>query len=190
VVDSGGHHAGAVRKFAQVRAHRRVWAIFGSKDQDNVPIWPKKPTRSKKKGVVYRVGVNEGKTKAYGRLRLNTPGPGFVHFSMERGEGYFKQLTAERRRTRYRKGRPYHYWHKAAHARNEAWDLLVYAYAALHALYSLGQRFDQVKARNEAWATQLETGQKPRPRRVDGPEKEGRTKRSGYLKSRRSHWRR
>jgi phage terminase large subunit GpA-like protein len=53
-----------------------------------------------------------------------------VHFSDRLQDDFFKQLTAEKKVTRYHKGFPRSEYQKASHARNEALDCLVYAIAA------------------------------------------------------------
>jgi phage terminase large subunit GpA-like protein len=50
-------------------------------------------------------------------------------------EGYFEQLTAEKKVTKYVKGFAVHEWVKKSGARNEALDTFVYALAAMQSLY-------------------------------------------------------
>jgi len=195
-VDSG-YLTTRVYDFCKARAHRNVWAIKGDKT-DSKPVWPKKPSRNKKgKGNVhYMVCVNEAKWIVYRRLRRQTPGPGYIHFPEALDEGYFAQLTSERRRTKYIKGRAVHYWWKPDHVRNEALDLMVYNVAALHALYSLGRTLKQMSRRLEAWVEKMSTGQSTQPRRRrpgDPPPhiakpKRTKRKRSGYLSRGRDKW--
>lgn len=67
----------------------------------------------------------------YGRLRLDAPGPGYVHVPRAFASGdEFEQMTCERLITRYVKGHPKLEWHKPAGKRNEAGDCFKYAYAA------------------------------------------------------------
>ena len=62
---------------------------------------------------------------------------------------YFKQLTAEKMRTRYSFGQPYYVFEKDNNAvRNEAIDVRVYSFAALHSLgrilwHKLKEPFDE-----------------------------------------------
>jgi phage terminase large subunit GpA-like protein len=76
------------------------------------------------------IGVDEAKTLLMRRLKLLQPGPGYCHFSIDRDEEYFSQITAEQRVVRYKKGRAYYEWVKTR-PRNEALDCRVYAHAAL-----------------------------------------------------------
>ncbi len=89
--------------------------------------------RKNRSGVqVEPLGVDQGKALLYARLKLTTPGPGFIHFP--RGpacdDEYFAQLAAEKLVTRFRGQRPYQEWVQTR-ARNEALDCLVYALAAM-----------------------------------------------------------
>ena len=181
-VDSGGHHASAVRTFAKQRAGRNVWAIVGSRTSTD-PIWPKKPKKTKV-GLFYRVGVGEAKWKVYRRLRIPEAGAGYVHFSDSLDGAWFEQLTVEKRRTRYVKGRPVHYWWKPDHARNEAFDLMVYNVAALHGLYLGGRNLEQAAKR----AASASTKKRPKAKVADIRPKYSeqaarrRPKRGGYLR--------
>lgn len=77
------------------------------------------------------LGVDQGKAILYARLKLLTPGPGYIHFP--RGQAcddeYFSQLAAEKLVTKIRGHRPHQEWVRVR-ARNEALDCLVYALAA------------------------------------------------------------
>jgi phage terminase large subunit GpA-like protein len=133
-IDTGGHHGAMVYSFCRSRRMRRVFAIKGV--QGPKPIWPKRASRSRSNEAVFAIGVDTAKDAIYGRLRIQKPGPGYVHFPADDGFGddYFAQLTVERVLTRYRQGRPYRVWDCPKGRRNEALDTFVYALAALKAL--------------------------------------------------------
>lgn len=76
------------------------------------------------------VGVDEAKTLLYTRLKIQKPGPGYCHFPKSRDTEFFEQLTGEKQRTRYVKGRPVREWVKTR-PRNEAMDNRNYALAAV-----------------------------------------------------------
>lgn len=137
-IDSG-HHTATVYDFCRTRLARRIWAIKGRAGA-GVPAWPRRPSRPKRGNVqLFIVGVDTLKDALAARLKIDEPGAGFVHFSVDRDEGYFEQLTAERAVTRYRMGRPERVWMlQKADARNEALDTFVYAHAALHGLAAAG----------------------------------------------------
>jgi phage terminase large subunit GpA-like protein len=89
------------------------------------------------------IGVDAAKDALFARLRLNEPGPGVLHFPMERDAEFFRQLTAERVVTRFERGRPIRLWQPRREGeRNEALDTTVYAMAALHGLISMGLRLN------------------------------------------------
>lgn len=132
-VDSGGHHTAQVYAFCQPRIGRRIFAIKGA--AGNKPIWPKKAGLSRKHGgQVWSIGVDAAKDAIYARLRIATPGPGYLHIPADYDEAWAKMLTAEKVRTRYSRGHPVREWIKPEGARNEALDCRVYAMAALHSL--------------------------------------------------------
>lgn len=140
-VDSGGHHTHEVYQFCRANKHLNVFAVKGS-SQSGRPILGK-PTlvdinhrgeRIKKGATLWLVGGDTAKSLIYGRLKVEEPGPGYMHFSHELPAEYYDQLTAERLVTRYVKGRPRLEWLKPAGKRNEALDLEVYAIVAAHKL--------------------------------------------------------
>ena len=95
----------------------------------------KTDTSNRQRGVkVWSLGDPVIKGELYRWLRLPKPEPGslyppgFCHFPMYR-EGYFQQLTAERRSVKLVKGFPRAVWEKDPGARNEALDARVYARA-------------------------------------------------------------
>jgi phage terminase large subunit GpA-like protein len=77
-----------------------------------VPLWP--------------VGSDTVKGVLSARLREE----GFIHFPAGLDTSYYEQLASERMVVKFRSGVPFHTWIKTAGARNEAWDCMVYAYAA------------------------------------------------------------
>jgi len=90
-------------------------------------------------------------------------GPRYCHFRQDMDDEYFKQLTGEKRVTRYHKGFPKKEWVKNR-VRNEALDVRVYAMAALAILNinmdSHTRRFYDKVRENEA---------KARPKVVERP---------------------
>ncbi len=84
----------------------------------------------------------------YRRLKIGTPGAGYLHFSREFcDEEYFRQLTAEQLKRKQVRGYSIRYWEKAPGVRNEALDLEVYAYAAF---LRLSERPDEFLAAQRA----------------------------------------
>jgi phage terminase large subunit GpA-like protein len=131
-IDSGGHHTQAVYNFCNKRLGRHVYAIKGM--QGPRPMWPPRAGQSRKfKGSkVWIIGVDSAKDAIYARLRMTEPGPGYCHFPVSYDETFFRQLTAEKVRTKFVKGFPRREWFKAEGVRNEALDRRVYAFCALY----------------------------------------------------------
>ncbi len=136
-IDSGGHHTQAVYGYARAHQAERVLAVKGASVKGKPIIG--KPSDVNfdwrgvkvKKGVkVWQIGTDNAKAEIYGRLRLETPGPGYVHLSKHLPGDEFEQITAERLVTRYMKGRPVLEWVLPPGKRNEGLDCAVYALAA------------------------------------------------------------
>lgn len=148
-VDTGGHHTQRAYEFCRGKSSRRIWPIKGRAGRH--PIWPRRPSRNNKGKVpLFLIGVDAAKDTIVKRLpKMGQPGPGSPHYPMDFDAEFFEQLTAERRRTKYRAGQPILYWWKPDGARNEALDLSVYAYAALQGLIAMGLRLN-LRARQVA----------------------------------------
>ncbi len=135
-VDTGGHHTQTAYRFCRER-HRRatddggrqyVFAIKGMAGKR--PIWPERSKNQRGGVALYAIGVDTAKEVVTDRLRIETPGPGYCHFPLERSVEWFDQLTAEQVVTRFHKGFPKREWVKRK-PRNEAFDCRVYAHSAL-----------------------------------------------------------
>jgi terminase, large subunit len=129
-IDSGGHHASQVLNFCKSRWHRRVYACKGASGAR--PVWPVRVSKTRSHERVFIIGVDTAKEDLYSRLRINKPGPGYIHFPIAAAfdQEYFNQLTSEQIQTRKKMGRPYRVWILPPNRRNEALDCFVLAYAA------------------------------------------------------------
>lgn len=133
-IDSAGHRTTQVYDFVHPRQGRRVFAIIGR--DGAIPVVsrpsPRRWGRDKRKVPLYTVGVDAIKALWMSRLKLEQPGPGYVHLPMDDwcDAEFVDQLTSERLVTHFVKGVPAQSWRKMR-ARNEALDLAVYSYAAL-----------------------------------------------------------
>lgn len=141
-IDSGGHFTSEVYAYCRERRKKGVFALKGQSQRNKPPIGKPSKVDINYKGQVLKnsaelfpVGVDTIKSTLFGRLKHNETGPGYIHFHNEAGQEYFKQLTAERQVVRYVKGFAIREWKKKPGDRNEALDVLVYAYAALNFLY-------------------------------------------------------
>ncbi len=133
-IDSGGHYTDAVYNFVRDKSRRRVWAIKGQAGEGK-PVWPKLASKNNKGRIaLFNIGVDSAKDIIYGRLKIETPGPGYCHFPTDRDGAYFEQLTSETVVTRYVKGFPVRSWVPKPNTRQEALDCRVYAFAALRSM--------------------------------------------------------
>ncbi len=135
-----GYRDKAVLNFCAPRIGRGVYPCKGIRREGLAipPLLPAKPNKNNKKRIPHwPVGVTIGKSTIYDRVTLEVPGPRTMHFCTEGGfdEGYFKELTAEVRQTKFQFGKPYFVYVKPHNAvKNEALDLNVYNLAALNSM--------------------------------------------------------
>lgn len=158
-----GYAMDRVLAFTGPRASRGVFACKGINRVGTQvpPLVPSRPSRNNRARVPFwPVGVTVAKHAIYSRLVMLPGGARTIHFPTAlRADGseedfgfnseYFKQLTAEKMRTRYSFGQPYFVFDKDNNAvRNEAIDVRVYSFAALHSLgrilwHKLKEPFEQ-----------------------------------------------
>ena len=148
VVDSGdGNKTNEVYAFARDNRRRHILAgkgMGGARPPIGAPTKQDINIRGQKikRGVaLYPIGVDTIKSTVYGRLkRAEKDGPGVVHFPLALPAEYYKQLTAEKQKTKMVNGYPKKMWVKADGDRNEALDTFNYAYAGLHYCYTRHNR--------------------------------------------------
>ena len=128
-IDTGGHYTSQTYEFVKSSDPMSVFAIKGSSTPGS-PI-SGKPNVQKNGVNLYLIGTDTVKNLLFSRLLIEEPGPGYVHFSMNLDEEYFKQLTAEKRKPKFHRGFKKYEWIKTR-KRNEALDLMVYNIAALN----------------------------------------------------------
>jgi phage terminase large subunit GpA-like protein len=102
------------------------------------PILPGRPSKNNKQKLPFwPVGVTEAKKTIYARLGMEPGGPRTMHYPLGRGfdSEYYKQLTIEKAKTRFKNGRPYKIFEPpSTSSKNEAIDLSVYSLAAVLSL--------------------------------------------------------
>lgn len=138
-IDSGGHFTHQVYAFCRTRANRNIFAIKGE-SKPGMPIKGKSSRQDIKStgkviknGVkLWMVGTDTAKDLIYSRLQIEQPGPGYIHFSNELPEEFYKQLTAEVRVLMRTASGDQYRWIKRG--RNEVLDCVVYALFSAHAL--------------------------------------------------------
>ena len=138
-VDSGGLHTNQVYAFTKPRQSRRVFAIKGASVQGK-PIVNRPSYVGKNKAVLYTLGVDTAKEAIFNRLAAE-PEDSTLHFCSDLDEEYFKQLTSEKRITKWVRGKKQLVW-KQIGKRNEALDTLVYNFGAI---YILNPNFDVIE---------------------------------------------
>ena len=152
-IDEGGHHTEDMRAFCrdQQLEGRHVFPVAGSKFFNAPKLGKPKKVEFTWRGVEVpggmlqrHVGTQAIKHLIDGRLKLGKPGGGYYHFPLGFTADYYAQLRAEETRwLRDSKGRKELWFLNPKGARNEAWDLEVYNYAAF--LYCMqGRHADNV----------------------------------------------
>jgi len=157
-----GYRTQTVYAYCRPRGHRHIIPVKGQSQAGKTILG--RPTKQDfdhagqkiPSGVdLWPIGSDTAKEKIYGRLKISTPGPGCMHFPLGLPDDYYKQLTAERRVSKYHRGYLKHVWEKDAGERNEALDLEVYNYAA--AIYAGVTRanWDKIEAALRATGSDL-----------------------------------
>jgi phage terminase large subunit GpA-like protein len=133
-VDSGdGEWTQRVYNFCFPRTSRRIMAIKGL--GGGRPDIQASKSKMKGGGRLWIVGVDNVKTTLFSRLQRGQ----MIHFSHSLESVYYEQLASERRTVRYRKGQPIRRFERiSGRVRAEAWDCLVYAFAARAAIPHFG----------------------------------------------------
>jgi phage terminase large subunit GpA-like protein len=126
-IDAGFSPA-EVTAFTRHRHGQRVFASKGLSNGWGRAIWPRKASWDKNKHAIYGISSDEAKTFTANRLRIDAPGPGYLHFPVGRAREWYEQLVAEK--LIVQKGQ--RKWVNPTRARNEATDCRALAVAALH----------------------------------------------------------
>lgn len=165
VVDSGGAHTEQVYRYTKARTGKRVYPIKGGSIGGRPLV--ERPSRHNRYNVpLFVLCVDTGKDLVFSRLRISSPGPGYVHLPDWVDEEYLAQLTAEKAIRKYVKGRgAVREWIKLRE-RNEGLDLEVYAIAALHIL---GQAFIRSLAERAAKLAAPTLGLEAPPKPAERP---------------------
>lgn len=131
-VDSGDQ-ADAVYDYVQPRQAERVFALKGS-DYLSRPGLVMEGSTKRSHLKLYRVATFAAKERLVSRLRLEQPGPGYLHLPSWVPDQYLDQMTSEKKLTRKdpRRGTVTVVW--VVTGRNEAFDLEVYCLGLLFVL--------------------------------------------------------
>lgn len=139
-IDSGGHHTEMTYRFCQPRAARNIWAIKGSSwSKRGDPVWPVPKSRTTRDWGFkpYMIAVDSAKDHLRNILLTEEHGPGFFHIPEQRSDSWLDQLVAEQAIFEKRAGATVRKWRLPHGRANEAFDTLVYAYAALCGLKAI-----------------------------------------------------
>lgn len=165
-VDTGGHHTKEAYRF--VEKHRgEAFALKGSSEAGAPEIPKREPKKHKSFRLrLYQLGTIALKDTIFARVKLEEPGPGFMHFPRRDGydHDYFEGLTSEVKKPKYkpRSHVQVGYSYEKTRDRNEPLDLEVYNLATL--LLWLQKRKATLERLTEAWAQIIERAKvKPLP---------------------------
>lgn len=171
-IDAMGHRTERVYKWVKSRQERKIYAIRGSSHPGD-PLVGRPSKKNVAKILLFSIGTDTAKDMIYARLRLEEPGPGYIHFRecLAIDEEYFKQLTAEKVSIRYKMGKPYREWTIKQGQRNEALDTFVYATAALDLLNPNFKKIaENLEKKKAIQAKKPEPEQRKEESRDDQPE--------------------
>jgi len=192
-VDSG-FKSDDVYRFCKARAHRKVFAVKGGSETGK-PLVGRPSKNNAFRARLYTLCTDAGKTTIHDRLRIGAPGSGFMHLPAWIDREYVDQLTAEKVIRRYQRGKPpVRVWVKTRE-RNEAFDLEVYALAALRillgpqpdrALRLRAARLETKKAAGEVQSAPMMPEEKPAQQAPARPARSWLPRRKGWVQG----WRR
>ncbi len=131
LVDSGnGNHTKRVYEFTSARESRGIHACKGVSGFGR-PLISGVDRKGVNKALLFSVAVDTAKDLIYSSLRIEQPGPGFVHFPLTEkfDSEYFRQLAAEEKVSEPRGGKLVSVY-VVKYERNEALDCFNYAAAA------------------------------------------------------------
>jgi phage terminase large subunit GpA-like protein len=143
-VDSGGHKTNPVYRETAARNNKRVFAIKGFPGNSRPYV-----EMSKKKSVLFLIGVDSGKAAIMSASTVEKPGPKYMHFPENEHAGYtlewFRGLLSEHMVINTRGGRNMTSWVMLPGVRrNEALDCRNYGRAAFKAC---PWDFDKIESR-------------------------------------------
>lgn len=157
-IDDGGHAPQAVRTFCKTRM--RLWVPMKGSGTEGRPLIGKgtpidvdsrnrtvsKPSRGL---LLYTIGTNASILHLQGRLRNDTPGPGYLHLGQAATDQFLAELFPWKRRAKQVKGFTRYEWHLPAGEHDEGGDCTRMAYAALQLVarrYNRASMWDQLEA--------------------------------------------
>jgi phage terminase large subunit GpA-like protein len=169
-IDDGGHATHKVREYCRTRqkwvpvkgSSQKGKAIIGKGTA--VDINRKNQTVQKRSVLLYPIGTDTSIAHLQGRLRNETPGPGYLHFGEASSDQFLEELFPWKRKPKLVKGFTQYEWILPAGEHDEGGDCTRYAYAALQLLsrrYNRATMWDQIEAQLAASAAGPTSQQAP-----------------------------
>lgn len=172
-LDAGGHKQEEIYAYCKNPARaRKITAIYGSKRSNAPTISNLRPQGATGISTV-EVGVFSIKNLISGRLKIDRPGPGFIHFPKHPvyDQEWFAGLCSEKRVLVTEKGVQRSKWVKII-KRNEPWDCTVYAHAAFKFLRLSNRQMDEENARVQALVREREAEEYAKKNPEEKPKQE------------------
>lgn len=155
-IDDGGLATQEVREWCRTRTNR--WVPMKGAPQKGKPLLGRgvavdvnrKNQAATKRGVLlYHVGYDASVNHLQGRLRVEQPGPGYMHLGEAATEQFLSELFPWKRMPRRDKGQTTYQWILPSGSRDEGGDCTRMAYAALQLVarrYNRATMWDQLAA--------------------------------------------
>lgn len=154
-IDDGGNATHRVRDYCRTRGKwvpvkggsQSGKAIIGKGQA--VDINRKNQAIQRHSVLLYPIGTDTSMAHLQGRLRSDTPGPGYLHLGEASTDQFLAELFPWKRRPRMVKGFTQHEWFLPQGEHDEGGDCTRYAYAALQLVarrYNRATMWDQLEA--------------------------------------------
>lgn len=176
-IDDGGIATQEVREWCRTRTAQWVPVKGeGAKGKPllsrGTPVDINRRNQTQKRGVMlYRVGYDASVNHLQGRLRVEQPGPSYLHLGDAATDQFLAELFPWKRMPKRDKGQTVYSWILPKGSHDEGGDCTRYAYAALQLVarrYNRATMWDQL----EAQVTQAKAP-KPAQRRPAAPSRSG-----------------
>ncbi len=165
-VDTGGHFTQTMYRWLRQRLGKRYFGVKGASDYKAPLVTWSRPSKKQRRHIpLLLINTCIVKNDIHAAFQVQEPGPGFIHFHPDLDFAYFEQLAAEKPvDQRDRRGNKVRYWvKKKPSARNEALDLLVYAYGVTHYINPDWAGFERNLKQVEVTTSAGETTERPQP---------------------------
>jgi phage terminase large subunit GpA-like protein len=181
-----GHLSTEVYRFTKPLERYAIYACRGIGHIFSTPC-PALPARNNPfRAARFDIGTHSVKNQLFYRLRVDKPGPRYVHFPLNENRGcdlvYFEQFTAEQLVTKREGGQVVKRWEipEGEDRRNETLDCAVYAFAGL---FRMRPNWGALQKRMvDAVSVQEKKPEQTAPLRLPKPEPEQPTRRPAAVR--------